>query len=141
MRVSWRTFWVYACAAAIAVTVALPVFAVPHLHGPLPSHLDFNGHTSGEGSTMPLFIFAGIAVVDGIALAAVYLSDRSRNRYAAPFWFFVAVAMWWLFSAQAGFVAAGLHIDRIPWGAINVLFIAAFVLAIVLLLRSARSSP
>lgn len=133
--------WLYACAAAVVATVALPLAALPHLRGPLPSHMDFSGHASGNGSTTPLFVFAGISIFDGIALAAVYLSDRAGKRFAAPFWFFVAVAMWWLCSAQVGFVAAGLGVEGIPWGAINALFIAAFVLAIVLLLRSAKSSP
>lgn len=96
--------------------------------------MDFAGHGSGSGSSAPLFGFAAIALVDGLVLTALYLWDRSAKRFGAAFWFFVAVALWWLVSAQLGFAAAGLDARGIPWGAINAAFLAALAFAVVLLL-------
>jgi hypothetical protein len=112
----------------------MPLVALPHVHGPLPSHMDFAGHASGSGSAAPLFVFAGMAVVDGLALGLLYVRDCAAKRFPPAFWFFIAIALWWLVEAQGSFVAAALHLNAIPWGPINGAFVAAFVFAIALLL-------
>lgn len=130
----WTKIWGCVGALAVVTAMACPLLIIGHLHDAFPTHIDFSGRGSGSGSAAPVFVFAGIALIDGIALGRLYVSDRNSRRFPPAFWFLVAVALWWLATGQAAFVTAVLGVTGIPWLTINAVCAGLFAAGAVLLL-------